>query len=174
MITMGKLSRLCCDFRKELEIPFTLNDGYIYATNGKWIVRVREREGLSTTHVPCKANFKIFEWGKFNNDAKFFAVPRVEDDGLFIDCVTCGGSGTIQCNLGHDHDCPNCDCAGKQEAGIRVEAAGFKFNSVNMRALQRELGKIEIMEKKPEDNYIGVFFRFEDGAGIIQPKRSEG
>ena len=44
------------------------------------------------------------------------------------ECEMCGGSGVMDCDMGQEHDCPDCDGTGKME---QTEAAALYDYSIN-------------------------------------------
>lgn len=103
------LEPFCSDEREYLEKPF-LQDGYVYATNGRIAVRVKH-EGLTNARVQTRPNMaEIFK--SFVNEGfepVTFTLPDCEichNKRTVIDtkCYTCDGFGRIE----HDCDCQYC------------------------------------------------------------------
>ena len=44
------------------------------------------------------------------------------------ECEMCGGSGVMDCDMGQEHDCPDCDGTGKME---QTEAGALYDYSIN-------------------------------------------
>jgi hypothetical protein len=46
-------------------------------------------------------------------EKEFEALKLFEGDEDGRDCETCDGRGDQECDLGHDHECPDCEGSGK-------------------------------------------------------------
>lgn len=125
--------------RYAIDRPFIVGE-FVYATNGA--ILVRGPKSLVTGELPP------FPEG--------FRVPHVEDPGLgwyaeFLpdplpiaslpdplpdcECKPCNGTGLAECDMGHEHDCPECGGVGSYKINRAVEFDGATLNEKYLRPL---------------------------------------
>jgi hypothetical protein len=56
------------------------------------------------------------DWERVNRNSLEADYQATEPDEREIRCETCYGKGFDECNLGHEHDCEDCDGTGKTTA----------------------------------------------------------
>ena len=195
-ITLETLKAVCDGYRKDIDKPFKRN-GYIYATNGKAVVRIPESAELATD-IENKINIEQFEWNIIPKT--FIPVPEVNlkdfqekctscnGTGQVSKCTACDGDGEHECTCGDFHTCRICDGKGILPLG---EGENIKCENCNngiadnhdknviigdnrfaqwlVYAIFQAVGQFEIMygQSRREPNY----FRFEGGDGFIMPLR---
>lgn len=191
------LAKLCDkNGRAGINKPFK-KDGYIWATNGKWLVRIKESVEL-TTEDTSKINVNQFKWSVADNpDLKWLDVPSVEKDTCYNPCSkcngtgkvrlcdTCKGSGEHECECGDLHTCRDCngdgtatfgdeavceDCYGGKVANYDsfLDIGNNRFANWFIYELQQVLGKLQIVDT---EYGIPVYFRFAGGDGYAMPMR---
>ncbi len=111
-------------------MPGWITNGWAAAFVGEEIASAfKQRDGaraiplLAATRIPAAENVSL-------------RIPFVPSNGLVRPkCATCKGMGVAECNLGHEHDCTECDGDGRtgphrtdEKIGQRVyRAAGVDF-----------------------------------------------
>lgn len=123
-----------CGTTSSMSVPYKLDD-YYWATNGHMLI------GL-----PCSVIDLDFIDGEPEKKPRCKAVipqDRMEPIVLPVDrsieklvsrptskvveCELCGGTGELECNLGHDHDCENCDGTGETKEYLDIKLHGRIF-----------------------------------------------
>lgn len=104
--------------------------------------------------------------------------PRGCDDCWLCkgDCRECDGTGQVECDMGHDHECP--DCAGLGIVDEIVEESLERIELSNGVGFARRylwvLSKLEgIKIGNPVDN-SPLFFTHASGEGCLMPLKSKG
>jgi hypothetical protein len=110
------------DYREYLSAPWR-RDGFIYATNGHFMVEIPDdgRAGIPPydKHPDCAALFAKRAPGEFKS------LPAL---GKFAPCESCGGKG-----VGYRETCPDCDGEGEFKHGCyeydckRCDGEGYFF-----------------------------------------------
>lgn len=129
---MIDLKKFCADDRYQLSEPWSV-DQYTYASNGHVLVRVARRDD-----APEKENaLNVAQlWEAFDEKADFVGLPKTpaftvtrclhcRGSGAVVQCIECDGEGTLECDLGHDHECEECQGEGEQPATL-IENEGSK------------------------------------------------
>lgn len=160
------------DFRPYLQKPFRRN-GYVYATDGRILLRVDDDEQYSTVE---KVNTeRVFE--KISA-AVFVPAPSVNIPPKAPiserECRDCDGRGT-------EHDCPDCGCECdtcdgtgriKDQPEISTSLCGHLFN-VDYIRLMFTLPDLEIAPSQAQivdgHSALPMFFRFAGGVGALMP-----
>lgn len=91
-----------------------VQDGWVYATNGRICVRTQHRPEFDPLPGPgllCPPDGASLPWaGPFSDP---LATPPAYEAPALVPCPACGGRGQVACNMGHDHDCLGCDASGE-------------------------------------------------------------
>jgi hypothetical protein len=161
------------DWRPHLNKPFRFK-GYVYATDGRMIVRVADDE----TYPACDKIDPIKVVSPAEH-ADYINAPKVElpamEAAKRIECRDCNGRG-------YEHDCPDCECECEACGGqgycdempeTSTTFAGQIFDLKYIRKLYSLLG-LEIAPN-PGDGVIftPLCFRFEGGIGVLMPMSRE-
>lgn len=158
--------------RMGLMTPWAFN-GWKYATNGRMAVRIPTDEP-NDSNEPYKRPDASALFKDFNVDGlESFEIPTL--DGMIQkECRHCEGSGEQTCDMGHDHECPDCDGDGHYEEWPKQEIGGNDFSErylskiVNLPGLQFFAQSANMEALKP------AFFTFgEGGQGLLMPMRKE-
>lgn len=151
--------------------PFVFN-GWKYATDGRICVRIQTDEP-DDSNEPCKRPNAAMLFKGFNVDGlEAFEIPTLDGVKL-IKCEGCGGAGEQTCDMGHDHECPDCDGDGHYEEWPKKEIGGHLFSErhlskiVNLPGLQFFAQSANMEALKP------AFFTFDNGQGLLMPIRKE-
>ena len=162
-----------------------VSDGHVYATDGRIIVRVpitgidpeivdrlRPQDGQKFPRDPGS----IFP---VNGPHEPEPVPLpAESPDEYETCDKCGGDGRAECDLGHVHDCPECDGAG-QCANLAQVAVGRYFMSARYVAILRRHGITEVYQPVtsgvgPRQETVGAYrFVLGDVEGMLAPRRPD-
>lgn len=104
--------------RPYLNNPFSIGD-FTYASDGRIAVRVPRLESVGEVEGAPDTILKVFTENliAFDQATLVPKPPQVADlsckackrTGKVTLCETCGGEGYQECDLGHDHDCEDCD-----------------------------------------------------------------
>lgn len=196
-ITIESLTKLCHPDRDDLSKPFRRN-GYVYATQGKYIVRIPMSEKLTTDHE-SGVDISSIKFDGIENLTEWVDVPAMSYDGCYKTCGKCNGTGkvrqcpscygdgVVECDMGHEHDCEACHGSGISEhTGKTVECrfcidgrkgmdkhigiAKHFFTPYLLYDLQQVLGQLR-MYNGEHCIHGQVPFTFEGGCGIIAPRR---
>lgn len=163
-------------YRTYLHKPFSL-DGFTWATNGHVIVRVDPVEGVEPLPKdrPLNAAATLAGMESATFFPPSFSLPPEEPVGE-IECPSCDGRG-------HEHDCPECqcacdDCAGKglipNEPKTSTTIGGVHF-TLKYVHLICALPGIEISHtaKATLGNMRPMLFRFDGGVGALMPRTTK-
>jgi len=200
MITQELLQKFCAanDYREYIRRPWKVGER-VYATNGKYAIRLDSADGHSVEEITGKrANVEkliaehvvVSEWG---------SVPNLPAK---IDCWACRGTGKVR--LGecedcdgngsfwhgnHDYECQNCDgtgwhavdggaeqdcshCLGIGEELCRRENFTKVYNATVDGAFLRviaQLPNVKVSSGKTATDPI--MFEFDGGCGLLMPLR---
>lgn len=157
-------------------------DGKILATDGRILVLI-ENDGRQVewneTRRPNAED--IFRTG-FNETNVWHDLPSDFHDP---DCDDCGNTrliteecdecfiGTVECNYGHEHDCPDCDGEGEIESVCDctyrhpVMLSNRKIARHYVRAI-KTLPNVKFGVSSDDPEQI-VWFRFDGGKGAVMP-----
>lgn len=104
--------------RPYLNNPFSIGD-FTYASDGRIAVRTPRLEGVGEVDGAPDTIIKVFTENltAFDQAKPVPKPPQVANlpckacrrTGKVTPCETCGGEGYQECDLGHDHDCEDCD-----------------------------------------------------------------
>lgn len=126
------LKRFCATeehHRFQTQEPFSLGDGWLYATNGRVAVRVPSNDPAAEGRKLPKSIAEFAQWAAGESAA--LPIPDVmtlpfdpcsECGGKGKtperrECSTCEGEGDVECDMGHYHPCE--DCGGKGYCTIK-------------------------------------------------------
>ena len=113
------------DRREEMNSPMKQN-GFYFATDAHTLIccpvsicpdaDFEERNKPNCTAVmPTERTEAIEIETSFINTINE-VLPMTEETKIeLIDCKECYGSGIVECNYGHEHECDECDASGKKE-----------------------------------------------------------
>lgn len=105
------------ELRPALLKPFKQN-GFYFSTDAHSLIMAPENLDLGYSEQQTPDCLKVFP--KDRNDPIEISIAHIEKILLektplideTIECSSCDGFGTEECNLGHDHDCEDCDGKG--------------------------------------------------------------
>jgi hypothetical protein len=148
---------------------------YIYATDGRRIARIlddgRELPKCEGKRVNAKQLFLDMPFPE-SGWMPLPALPKCECKvGKTTErCESCNGLGTAECNMGHEHDCHECEGKGKVEMELECECkdiiGGWKFQR-RVIAPFLEIEGIELAVVPSDKTKSGnLFFRKGEFAGI--------
>lgn len=139
------------DVFEQLQKPFAQNGNY-YATdryslitmpiNGEMELHEVEKPTVDQLipkilHEPIEIDVAKFEQAIIKADP---LVDEFEDEEK--ECSNCDGEGSLECDLGHDHDCGDCDgegvIGGKKPTGNKIpdERTVFNFMDSGLRYVE--------------------------------------
>lgn len=151
--------------RMGIMTPFAFN-GWKYATDGRVCVRVKtdEPDDSGEPHKRPDAS-KLF--AGFNVEGlQPFDIPPPK--GLATNrCRYCNGNGVRTCDLGHDHDCDECDGTGEVEEWPSQDIGACRFS-------ERYLSKIITLpglKFYPTSAENPALFTFDGGEGTLAQMR---
>lgn len=157
--------------RASLMTPWVFN-GWQYATDGRICIRIKTDE-MDDSNEPYKRPDVSMLFADFNVEGlEPFEIPTL--DGVILhECEDCDGTGEQTCDMGHKHECPECD-DGTFEEWPKKEIGGHLFS-------ERFLSKMTALpglkffpsvttwdEGKPAHP---AFFTFDNGQGLLMPIR---
>lgn len=114
--------------------PFSRGD-YSYATNGHIAVRVARRDDIAENEKAPKAENAFAraatQLGDRNGASSIAMLPtaptkscmKCRGFGKIVNCLECEGKGYRECDLGHEHDCEECDGDGVFSARHEMDAS---------------------------------------------------
>ena len=123
-------------FRPMMHQPFK-QQGFYFATDGMGLIYVpttevelnyQEQDKPSCFLIlPKKEDLKI-EINVNDIEARFTVelIDEIVVKTKEVKCKECDGDGSVECDLGHDHECSECDGTGEIESEIK-EATGNKI-----------------------------------------------
>jgi hypothetical protein len=164
--TVTLLQVFCTDEGK-LASPWHC-DGWVYATNGRVLVRVRA-VGVwgNATGVPSAA--QLFD-GSHGTAGAEYDVPEVQAETAC--CKRCCGGGWVECNLGHDHECPDCDGSGEKGSWPLVMVGPRCFYGRNL-WLIRHLPGVKLWIDPELSSSIACYVAWDGGEGLISSTEPE-
>ena len=191
------IKKLCAeDFRIDLALPFKKGE-YIYASNGKYCIRIKETPEF-TTDVVSKVDISVLGWEMIDKVKNWILLMPIVQDEAFKNCRKCNGTGRakicgkcsgegeVECEYGFNHECPRCNGEGVCDNGkaescewcggtgkVHDEEKKLLIGNNNVSAgqlyeLQKVCGEILIGDV---DYGIPVPLRFNGGDGLIMPCR---
>lgn len=141
-IDEGLLRSFCAthDVRFYLQEPLSIGE-WIYATDGYVLVRVPNDGRPQSTEHPAHIDFSKPLLTPCEHYAPLVLPPAPElppceacdGTGEVGTCVECDGDGYRECDMGHEHDCP--DCKGTGEIKGADEICGVCYGSKVRRSL---------------------------------------
>ena len=194
------LQPLCHDWAgRGLNQPF-IQQGKIYATNGKWCIRMDRTEDFTTDNVSeiNVVQHSTIEWDNFDIVTSWITITDIPRDKAFGQCDKCGGSGMVancgecdgtgevECEYGHTHTCPECDGDGietdgtKQDSCDKCDSTGLKrsenkINIGNNNFYIWQLYELMLVLGKLEfprhEAFAVIPFKFDGGQGLIMHVR---
>lgn len=91
-----------------------------------------------------------------------------------IDCLECEGSGEVECDLGHDHECRSCNGSG-HVVGKCAECNGDGYINCNIAPIGINSTPVEInahlvggMFDMLPGEQIGIIYSYADDIGIVR------
>ncbi len=165
-MTPAELQPFCStdENRPSLALPFFCN-GWIYATDGRVIVRVPcddDRFGggelSSRTDTPDAA--ALFRWTK---GPAAVGLPSGLPSPSEVPCPDCEGCGGKECDMGHTHECPKCGGDGVVTVDPAVEIGGMFFGCRRLRLIAALPG----VQLWPTPGQSVCVFTFEGGDGLL-------
>ena len=180
------------DARYQLHKPTTIGD-FTYASNGSVMARVPRIDSIPNNTDAAHINFEAII--PPDNGLAYVRVElppepiwptceRCEGDGKCQECKGCGGTGEQECDMGHMHDCRDCegygcqsggteDCANCKGSGLvrdyyPVDIGDMRLNWIYLSMLA-ELPGVEI--QPPLAQGAPCRFRFGGGVGAIAQMR---
>lgn len=183
--------------RKNIQKPWSLN-GFTYATDGKILVQI---EGSHADPNEGAPKLSLDGGFRFNHSEMqdWIELPAVIDPPKTSDCTTCKGTGSaseckecqgdgnVECDYGHDHECPKCDgigstpskdgktCSdcnsGKVELFTSMQVGG-QFINVRYLATLKGLDGVKINTTRRGSSHM-IPFKFNGGLGYVMPCRKQ-
>lgn len=106
-MTLDELKKFCNPLhgRPFVQAPFN-QDVWTYVTDGVIVIRTALIDGLpsvSTSEIDIAGFFS-----KHYRPREWQPVPACSAPQK-VKCPSCGGDGIVECNFGHEHECPDCD-----------------------------------------------------------------
>lgn len=102
-----------------------------------------------------------------------FEIPKL-DGVIHKECIHCGGSGEQTCDMGHEHECPECGGDGHYEEWPKQEIAGRIFSERFLSKMAALPGikfyptAAEWLDGNPAKPAL---FTFDNGQGLLMPIR---
>ncbi len=155
--------------RYKIDAPFFRGDGWKYATDGRWCVRVKGDGDKTECSPSADTLFKdeIMQSDAIAIDESLFVPMKESDDGARISgsikCVYCRGSGSeskvcVVCGGSGEEECPTCgseeqcdECYGD---GVHIISpyrcpfcyAGTKFADLNYNGVFIDACRVKYMQ----------------------------
>ncbi len=152
--------------------PFAFN-GWKYATDGRIAVRVPTDEP-DDSNKPYKRPDASALFKDFNvTGLEAFEIPSLQGVEK-IRCYSCDGSGEQTCDMGHDHECPECDGDGHYEKWPTKEVGGIQFSErflSKMAALPGLKFYPTVATWTKDVPAHPAYFTFDNGQGLVMPMR---
>lgn len=157
-----------------INTPFAFN-GWKYAIDGRICVRILTDEP-DDSNKPYERPDASALFKDFNVDGlEPFEIPKL--DGVEItECEDCDGDGSAICDMGHEHECPECGGDGHYEEWPKKEIAGRIFSERFLSKMAALPGikfyptAAEWLDGNPAKP---AFFTFDNGQGLLMPIRKE-
>ena len=163
-------------------------DGYSYASNQHIMVKAPgvvegsiENDKFSDVFkTNMVAGEKVADLNL--SDLKKFLDPfRTEPKYSKMLCIDCDGDGTLECDLGHDHECE--DCNGEGEVDDISKFIGMGFEKLFTIQLYSKLFNPHYLDQLTDlSDYAEVFkvpgrlqylFKMKEYDAVIMPKKDE-
>lgn len=174
--------------------PFTLADGWTYATDGMVVIRVKGFEFKPGKDVTPPRVDKLQEWSSVPRTVvvdlpelpppQRVACAECSGTGKLEFCRECNGRGVLECDMGHEHECTGCngktapkpdakcfecDGTGRVEApAVPVRVGRMLLADVYLRKLAALPG-LQLFDNGGTPS--GAYFMFEGGEGIVMGMR---
>lgn len=197
-LTHWLAERACDEFHTAVLKPFW-RDGWAYFTDGRILIRLR-CEGLpddldhkrfengkwsgvdedkgprwgSSRTIPPATDQVISQMSPDTVlDPPAVEGPEDEWDAKWRfedECESCHGLGSVECDMGHDHDCNECEGKGRatgqaDEAARRSDFHGRDFQRFYLWIIS-QLPSVKL--SKPSEDKMGILsFRFAGGEGLL-------
>lgn len=192
------------EWRSYLEQPFSIGE-FTYATNGHMALRVPRRADVGSVKNAPESIAGMFEKVE-GKEAGARPLPNIPDvpmsvcrdcrgGGKVTSCRECGGEGELECDLGHDHECGDCDgrgffpALGREDSAIRpcpkcygggrVPEHGWDTPVIFPEGVAisiryaRKIAKLPGIRVNSAETYGGPLpFWFDGGAGLLMPLRT--
>lgn len=172
--------------RREMSAPFSVG-AYTYATEGHICVRVPLVEGYGAPGLN-RFTIDIDRLLNRNSERHLIPLPQLPQGPNYYECYaciggkrptcnTCHGTGEVECNLGHEHPCPDC-CGNSAPGGIcqtcdgtarllkkQPVKIGKQVLDANFLRLIADLPDIQV--SLTEEGMEAIYFRFTGGDGML-------
>lgn len=160
MITLELLQSFCAgDIRPAIMKPWTLPDGFTYATDGRIAIKV---PALLAVPANPAAPQRMYDKG-FLYEQEFGPLP-VLPEPLVKRCETCEGTGMYECGA---CTCEDCEGAGDILEYISIQVGTRLLSDVYLR-------KIALLPNPiiglTGDARSAVRFKFDGGEGVLMPR----
>lgn len=195
--TLKKFCASLMDPRYYLHEPF--NGGqYTYATNGRIAIRVQKAgDYAAAASFPAGGDLatRLDEYISRSDRSEFMRLDHVSDpelvncmnckgSGRNVQCGLCDGSGEVECDYGHFHDCPDCDGRGviASSSGENCAECGGSGKVLPRRTPWISVGESAINQMyaswirdldaeiaMPKSKADPIYFRFPGGEGVVMP-----
>lgn len=170
-----------------------IRDGFIYATNGHVVIRIKECQGIEAVESDQPKNMHvIFDENVTTSFRLEFPVLPPPDtcrpcqgSGQSYRCLSCNGQGVFE-HYGHDYDCLTCDGTGQVKRGKETDKIDCWFCDGTGHQQQRVI----VDDKHFDRRYLAklkdlpgirfssgitqdspAYFVFDDGDGLLMPMR---
>lgn len=164
------------DTRMNLHLPWRVG-GFVYATDGRIIVRVSadlyphvaERPEAPKKPTEDKS---MFPWDHHHLDVSLWRTPP--KDMLLCNhpvCAECKGTGVHKCHqCDNEHECGACHAWGRLGTIGHIDIGPVRLSSLYSYLLCL-LPEVELWIDPRNDSIDSVPFRFEGGLGYVMPVR---
>lgn len=180
---------------RHLDKPFN-DDKYTYATNGHICLRIEKQPEFDLIDEKQPKHLSsIIESLDKNNLVEINNLPLLEKEnctncngvGSFKECQYCDGDGHLECYLGHEHDCEECEGKGTINENGNIECVTCKGSGEKYKELYYKIGcryinayyarliaslpnsKISVSGKESDPK--ALYFEFDGGCGAVMPVR---
>lgn len=105
---MKNFHRFCDPVRECASEPFLRPDGFLYATDGRIVVRCRPSldADFKEMEITTESAWETVDWDQLQ-ECEFPSGfdPFQDHSGP---CAKCEGTGGVECQYHHTHECPDC------------------------------------------------------------------
>lgn len=150
--------KFCDGKSRQLRRPFVIN-GMLYATSGNLCVRTKfdgQIEDQPENHPNPESLYQIhLEFT--TKPTTGVAIPeQIGEAFTESTCHLCDGKGLRRCDLGHDHECDECEGTGKIRREVFVKLADKVYcRASGLIFIRRSFTDVVLYPKHPVTPFIG-------------------
>jgi hypothetical protein len=169
-MTLDELKKFCSDrdIRTYLNTPFSIGD-WTYTSDGCIAARIQRVDSVPEVKLPERMTQTLpaLFAKEFSN---WVPVPvvTIQPD---VECEECHGTMEVECNLGHIHDCEDCDGTGKQSGYTMDHKTMIGDTCFQDRYLALIQGWEIAVDPNDVDAAAGI--RIGDVRGVLMPRRKD-